>query len=393
MNPCWELQRTEEPIDSTSESSSFEKEPLFLDLDIDVQIQEEQDNALDFLHQLLASLTLPQAPTPPSPTLIATQPTFPLLPPSPLTPLTTMTTTAKPIKLQIGTLEAYDGFFETSRQWLNTVQLYLLVNKDVYNNDNKKIAFILSYMTKGSALTWAATFCENSIDATGTITLGTCSNFVTKFNEDFKQRDVTRTTITWLTTKWMALKKDQTYSPPLNQYVSEFQNHVIQVNIKDPNVLIGYFSTGIPPSLMWQIMSMDTIPTTIQEWYSKVIHFQTQWEQAEKILRRNQHPTQHLYQPFTSNSSKPKDLNTMDVDVIYIGKLTPEERKCCIEKGLCFHCRKAGHLSGGCPFFPNKKPGWQVKRVIQEEGIPNLQEVDNDDEETIWRISFTPMDF
>ena len=75
-------------------------------------------------------------------------------------------------------------------------------------------------------------------------------NFIAKFNKDFKQRDVTETAIAWLTTKQMILKKDLTYSPPLNQYVSEFQNHIAQANIKDPNVLIGYFSAGIPPFLM-----------------------------------------------------------------------------------------------------------------------------------------------
>ena len=50
-----------------------------------------------------------------------------------------MTTTIKPIELQIGTSEAYNGSFETSRQWLNAVQLYLLVNEDIYNNDDMKI--------------------------------------------------------------------------------------------------------------------------------------------------------------------------------------------------------------------------------------------------------------
>ena len=103
--------------------------------------------------------------------------------------------------------------------------------------------FVLSYMTKGSALTWATTFRENSVDATGTVILGTYTNFIAKFN-------VTGTAITWLTTKQMVLKKDQTYFPALNQYISEFQNHITQANIKDPNVLIGYFSAGIPPSLM-----------------------------------------------------------------------------------------------------------------------------------------------
>ena len=88
------------------------------------------------------------------------------------------------------------------------IQLYLLINEDVYNNNDKKIAFVLSYMTKGSALTWATTYQENSVDMTGTITLGTYVNFITKFNEDFKQRDVAGTAIAWLTIKRMILKKD-----------------------------------------------------------------------------------------------------------------------------------------------------------------------------------------
>ena len=86
------------------------------------------------------------------------------------------------------------------------------------------------------------------------------------------------------------------------------------------------------------IMSMNTVLTTIQERYSKAIHFQTQWEQAEEIFKRNQRPSQHSYQPFTSSAFKTKDSNAMDVDVIHVGKLIPEERKQCIKRGLCFHC-------------------------------------------------------
>ena len=181
MNSHWGLQRTEEPIDSISESSPSEEEPLFLDPDIDIQTQEEQDNTFDLSHQLLASLIIPQIPTPPSSTLISIQPVFPFLPlpPSPTPPPpplvipspTTMTTTTKPIKLHISIPESYDGFFKTSKQWINAVQLYLLVNAEVYNNDDKEITFILSYMTKGFALTWAATFCKNAINATGTVTI------------------------------------------------------------------------------------------------------------------------------------------------------------------------------------------------------------------------------
>ena len=73
----------------------------------------------------------------------------------------------------------------------------------------------------------------------------------------------------------------------------------------------------------------------------------------------------------------------MDVNVVHVGKLTPDERKCCIKKGLCFHCQKAGHLSGECLSFPNKKPNQQVKWVAKEEEISNLHKVDDDDKEMV----------
>jgi len=131
--------------------------------------------------------------------------------------------------------------------------------------------------------------------------------------------------------------------------------------IDDENILVGYYSAGIPPSLMHHIMFMDTIPSTISNWYKKVIHFQTQWDCADEIARRNIKPS-HSYQTF-SPSSKTRDPNAMDVDAIKISKLTPEEQKRCQEKGLCFRCRKPGHLSNACPayLFEAKKPS--TKRV------------------------------
>ena len=81
----------------------------------------------------------------------------------------------------------------------------------------------------------------------------------------------------------------------------------------------------------------------------------------------------------------------MDVDVIKIARLTPEERKRCIEKGLCFHCRKPGHLSGVCPTFSSTPK--KVRCIKQEKGVEeqvtSLQEVDNDDEEVVRWVSFS----
>ena len=165
---------------------------------------------------------------------------------------------SKPTELHIGAPEAFDGLYDKSTQWLNAVRFYLLVNDKVYDTDNKMIAFALSYMTKGSALTWATTFRQNAITGT-TIAMGTFPDFT------FKHHDITGTAIAWLSTKRMTKGKNNTYSPTLIKYVSHFKNYSALTNITDQKVLIGYFCAGIPSPLMRRIMSMDTVPSTIDD--------------------------------------------------------------------------------------------------------------------------------
>ena len=102
------------------------------------------------------------------------------------TPLTL--SSSKPTKLHVRAPKAFNGSYEKSTQWLNTVHFYLLINDKVYDTDNKMITFALSYMTKGSALTWATTFRQNTISGT-TITMGTFSDFVMKFETAFKHHN------------------------------------------------------------------------------------------------------------------------------------------------------------------------------------------------------------
>ena len=290
--------------------------------------------------------------------------------------------TSKPSELCIGTPEAFNGSYEKSQHWLHAVQFYLLVNKVVYDNDDKQIAFALSYMTKGSALTWAATFRQSAISGT-LFSLGTFANFVTKFNTTFKHHDVTGNAISWLSTKRMLKNaKNNSYSPSLTEYISTFKNHVALANISDPNILIGYFSTGIPPPLMRRIMSMDTVPSTIEEWYKKAITFQTQWERADDIAKRNSRSSHQTYHSFSNSSNATThDPDAMVVDTIKVSKLTPEECKHYVEKKLCFHCWKPGHLSTACAAFTQK--GNQKVQKVSSKGLPKLEEIDDDEEEEV----------
>ena len=69
----------------------------------------------------------------------------------------TISAAQKPQELKLGQPPAFDGTPEKARGWFNNVQLYLLVNKDIYNDDVRKIAYALSFMREGSAALWSIT--------------------------------------------------------------------------------------------------------------------------------------------------------------------------------------------------------------------------------------------
>ena len=207
---------------------------------------------------------------------------------------------------------------------MHSIQFYLVVNKISYNNDAKKIAFALSYMTEGSALTWADTFWENAINGT-TVTLRTWDDFLKKFQLMFKHQDTAENAISWLSTHCMT-KKNRKYSPSLESYILTFQSNTTRTGITDHNVLISFFTARIPVLLMKQIMSLNTVPDRIDEWYSKATHFQNQWDCTEQIAQRSRRSTQ-TFQSFTLSPPRTtKDPNAMDVDTVKLPKkLTPEE--------------------------------------------------------------------
>ena len=69
----------------------------------------------------------------------------------PTTPATAPTSSSSRItEICIGCPDEYNGKAETAQAWLDSVHLYLLINQALYHDKNRKIAYALSYMKKGS---------------------------------------------------------------------------------------------------------------------------------------------------------------------------------------------------------------------------------------------------
>ena len=211
-----------------------------------------------------------------------------------------------------------------------------MINESIYDKDQKKIAFALSFMQEGSAATWASTFTKKAL-LLSTPTLGTWTNFHNDFKTLFIHINVKNEAIAWLTTTTIS------NNLPLGDYISQFKNQVALSEINHEDTLINFFSRGIPASLMKQIYGMDTVPTKIDDWYTQAINFKTQWDRANAIAHKkpyNPYPVQK-----NNTQQTPKvDPYTMDVDSVKLEKLTSEDRKKCFKEGQCLQCRKPRHF-------------------------------------------------
>ena len=293
-----------------------------------------------------------------------------------MTVASTIATQQKPQELKLGQRPTFDGDPAKARGWFNNAQLYLLVNKDIYNNNNRKIAFTLSFMREGSTVLWALTETEAAFKRNPP-SFRTWQDFLNKFSASFILENTKDQAITWM----MTTKVDK--KTPLMEYISQFKNNAALSKINNKDVLINFFSRGIPPSLMKRIYRMDTVPNTIDKWYQQTLHFQHVWEKTNEIAKGRLNPF-HNGQHRQNNSGYKKDPNAMDVDAVRLSNQERERRR---KKGLCFKCGQPRHMSPSCnnPFLKkegkkpeNKKP--EVSAKIKE--IP-----DSDEEPMVGAIS------
>jgi hypothetical protein len=75
-------------------------------------------------------------------------------------------TMAQPVngskELNLNKPEPSDGNRDNFKKFLQNVEVYMNVNNETYNNDLRKIVFVLSFMASGSAATWKAQFIDEA---------------------------------------------------------------------------------------------------------------------------------------------------------------------------------------------------------------------------------------
>ena len=184
---------------------------------------------------------------------------------------------SKITEIHIGCPDEYGGKAKTAQAWLDSIRLYLLINHALYYDDDRKIAFALSYMKEGSAAIWAEVCRQQGL---ATLSFGTFTQFQTDFKTPFVDTNVAREAMNWLSTTCINSGEQ------LQEYINPFKLNIICTKyneLKDAATLISYFSAGVSTWIMHHIQAMDTVPTTLTLWYEKATHFHLQKEIAQKI--------------------------------------------------------------------------------------------------------------
>lgn len=253
-------------------------------------------------------------------------------------PITSNTMAAAPKEISIGKPPAFDGDRSKSGLFLQSCNNYLRINASIYNDDEKKIAFILSFMTEGTAAIWAQRVIEDALFETfhpaaagvtahyTTQGYGTFRNFIPLFKSTFAPID--NKEMSYL--KFTQLKQADCKGG-LGEYIAQFQLLAAQAEISEFHILKRQYIMGLYENLR---RAFDISTTTFDN-MNQIYNVANMMNDA--FLRERGTRDNRKKGPFKGKYNGPK-----------LAKLTPDERNKLAKEGRCFRCCQKGHMAAQC---------------------------------------------
>ena len=180
-----------------------------------------------------------------------------------------------------------------------------------------------------------------------TFDLGTWDQFKKDLNDAFKPYDAPGDA-------QEEMKSIKMGNNMIEEHIAKFKMLVTtsDLNSNSPAV-VDYFHVTLP--LQRKILNLENPPKTLKEWYNWAQKINNNfwrmqhilgWGNDRKLVNHEKKKEERSGQQWTFQR---KDPNAMDIDA-----MTTEQREEAMKKGLCFGCRKQGHLGRDCP--TRKKP-------------------------------------
>ena len=253
-------------------------------------------------------------------------------------------------KTELNPPKPFTGKRTDLRRFLQDTFVFLTFNKQHYDNDDKKIAFVMSFMTDRDAALWKEEFIgkviRDSVTRGDDISFGTYKKFIESLEKLFSPYDTPGDALN-------AMKHLRMGEGNFDEHLAKFKLLVSQSGLDESAVLIDLFQETLPVGLQRPILLSENPPTTLQGWYNKASTFHGNWKRTQRLLGRGKNTEQRKETPKKTFTFPKRERNP---DAMDIDRLTTEERTALMKEGKCFKCRKQGHLSKDCPTRGNETP-------------------------------------
>ena len=138
---------------------------------------------------------------------------------------------------------------------------------------------------------------------------------------------------------------------------------------------------------------MDTVPTMIDEWYTRAIHFKTQWDKADAIASRKPYNPYPVQRNHTNHQNPKVNPYTMDVNSLWIKKNSPKKKaRNASERATAFDAENPDITQEIVPLTPTQKlhqeKSQEPRKVAKIEEILEVQQGEevSDEEELIAKL-------
>jgi hypothetical protein len=165
-------------------------------------------------------------------------------------------------ELKIGQTPGFDGTPSKLHQFLQECRLYLQVNKDVYDTNDKKVAYVLSLINGGTALLWKEQLLRKMINDQGEYVFPNITALYQGLENDFKSTDDKEDAL-----EKLAITKQGNRN--LADHNAYFMLLISRSGL-DPDenntVLIKYYQRSLDPDILTAIWNNNPRPQTIGQW-------------------------------------------------------------------------------------------------------------------------------